>query len=124
MSNLTDEDLRRWSRVTSSTHAIDEPECSAIRDMAGELLRHRAAITADKERVRQVVRDVADALLTERTLFIVRPQQPTMNEIALEAYGHGRSCDAVALQGEELQAVLEVVANRCAEQLATSAVRP
>lgn len=74
------------------------------------------ALTADE--VRALVREAAVALLDERKLYIVRPQQPTMNDIVLEAYGHGRACDAVALQGDDLHAVLSEIASRIAEKLA------
>lgn len=71
-----------------------------------------------EERVREVVRDAAVALLDERKLYIVKLVQPTMNDIVLEVYGHGRACDAAALQGEDLQAVLAAIATRAAKELA------
>jgi hypothetical protein len=55
------------------------------------------------------------AVLSERKLHVVKPQPPTMGEIALEAYGFGKACDAVALQGDDLQALLSEIGARCAE---------
>jgi hypothetical protein len=94
-----------------------------IMELEREIAQFRAAAAADEERVRSVVREAAMAELTERKLYIVKPQQPTMGEIALEAYGHGKSCDAVALQGDDLQAQLDAIASRAAKQLASAAVR-
>lgn len=56
-------------------------------------------------------------VLNERKLYIVKPQPPTMGEVALEAYGFGKACDAVALQGAELQALLSEIGGRCAALL-------
>lgn len=100
-------------KAKTSFAAIDQ--LSAAADLA-----ERPALT--EERVREVVRDAADALLDERKLYIVKPQTPTMNEIVLEAYGHGRACDAVALQGDDLQAVLTEIATRAAKELAGATV--
>jgi len=55
--------------------------------------------------------------LAERKLYVVRPEPPTMGAIALEAYVFGRACDATALQGAELDALLEEIGARCAEAL-------
>ena len=63
--------------------------------------------------ISQAIGDV----LTERKLYIVKPQHPTMGEIALEVYGFGQACDAVALQGDDLQALLLEIGTRCAETL-------
>jgi hypothetical protein len=57
------------------------------------------------------------AVLSERKLYIVKPQHPTMGEVALEAYGFGRACDAVALQGDDLQVLLSEIGARCADLL-------
>lgn len=67
--------------------------------------------------VSNVISEVIGALLRERNLYIVRPQQPTMSEIALEAYGHGRACDAAAILGDDLQALLTEIGERCAGEL-------
>lgn len=80
------------------------------------------ALTADE--VRAVVRAASVALLDERMLYIVKPQQPTMNEIALEAYGIQKACDAVALQGDDLHEVLDAIASGVAEKLTGRAVDP
>lgn len=64
-----------------------------------------------------MISEVICAVLTERKLYIVRPQHPTMGEIALEAYGFGQACDAVALQGDDLQSLLLEIGTRCAETL-------
>jgi len=84
---------------------------------------HSTARAADEERVRSVVREAIDAELTERKLYVVKPHQQTMNEIVLHAYGHQQACDAVALQGDDLQSLLTAIATRAAKQLATAAVR-
>lgn len=114
MSDLTDEELERW--LASVPVCRYEP--ADMQRMALELQRRRSAQAADRERVRQVVAAAALALLHERTMYIVKPQHPTMGEIALEAYGHGKACDAVALLGDDLQAVLDEIADRVADQLA------
>jgi len=120
MSDLTHDELHALQYHGCSSGTSTQPIVrEAIVRAVAELQRHRAALAADKERVCSVVREAAGATLNERKLFIVMPQAPTMSEIALEAYGHGRACDAVALQGEELQAVLAAIADRAAEQLAT-----
>lgn len=67
------------------------------------------------------IASVVAAVLTERKLYIVRPEHPTMGAIALEAYGFGKACDAVALQGNDLAALLADIGARCAEALAARA---
>jgi hypothetical protein len=67
--------------------------------------------------VATTISDVIGTVLTEHKLFIVKPQHPTMGEIALEAYGFGKACDAVAIQGDELQALLLEIGTRCSETL-------
>lgn len=59
------------------------------------------------------ITEVICAVLNERKLYIVKPQHPTMGEVALEAYGFGRACDAVALQGDDLNSLLTDIAERC-----------
>lgn len=66
------------------------------------------------------IHEAIDAFLTERKLFVVRPQHPTMGEVALEHYGFGRACDAVALQGDDLQGLLAEIGDRCAAALVSS----
>ncbi len=103
--------IKEWDGVNAGqTHGV-------LVRAAKELLECREAQSAGAERVRSVVREAATAMLDERKLYIVRPQKPTMNEIVLEAYGHGRACDAVALQGDDLQVVLADLADRVADQL-------
>lgn len=68
------------------------------------------------------ISEVIGAVLDERKLFIVRPQHPTMGEVALEAYGFGKACDAVALQGDDLQALLLEIGARCAAILQSTSV--
>lgn len=113
MTDLTDDELRARLKYAMGEHGL-EPFVEPLR----ELQNHRAVAAADKERVRSVVREAALALLDERKLYIVAPQPPTMGEVALEAYGFGKACDAVALQGDDLQALLAAIADRAAEQLA------
>lgn len=132
MSDLTDEELGQlavtagWlqnkSPVAQLQHSDEVRLGRRIDSVVAELQRHRAAQAASKERLRCVVEASTLALLTERNLYIVKPYQPTMGEIALEAYGHGRACDAAALLGDDLRAVLAAIATRVAEQLATPAV--
>lgn len=125
MSELTDATVGEWLELLERRPPTISLTC-ALNDMRTalkELQRHRAAVAADEERVRAVVREAAGVLLIERKLYVVRPQHPTMGEIALEAYGHGRACDAVALLGDELATLLDAIATRAAKQLATSAVR-
>jgi len=64
-----------------------------------------------------MISEVIGAVLNERNLYIVKPQHPTMGEVALEAYGFGKACDAVALQGDDLQALLSEIGARCAALL-------
>ncbi len=64
-----------------------------------------------------VIAETIRALLTERTLFVVKPQHPTMGEVALEHYGFGKACDAVALQGDDLAALLSDIGARCAAEI-------
>lgn len=64
-----------------------------------------------------IISEVIFSILTERKLYIVKPQHPTMGEVALEFYGFGKPCDAVALQAEDLQSLLLEIGNRCAEAL-------
>src|SRR5678816_3291791 len=113
MGDLSEERLRKiasnWVRATDSE----------IREMASQLVGFMTAQATSAERVRSVVREAIMALLSERKLYIVEPQPPTMGEIALEAYGFGKACDAVALQGDELQALLATIADRIASQLTT-----
>lgn len=118
MSDLTDEEIADWC-----TGRPDNPTTRRGVYMALEIRRHRAAQAASRERVMEVVRSSALALLTERNLYIVKPQSPTIGEMALEAYGHGKACDAAALLGDELQAVLTTIASRVADPLATPADR-
>jgi hypothetical protein len=61
------------------------------------------------------ISEAIGTVLSERHLYIVKPQQPALGEIALEHYGFGRACDAVALQGDDLQALLAEIEVRCAE---------
>lgn len=58
------------------------------------------------------ITEAITAVLNERGLYVVKPQHPTMGEVALEVYGFGQACDAVALQGDDLDALLVEVANR------------
>jgi hypothetical protein len=67
--------------------------------------------------VSDVISKVIGAILRERNLYIVRPQNPTMSEIALEAYGYGRACDAAAILGDDLQTLLTEIGERCAGEL-------
>lgn len=78
----------------------------------------KPAVQPFSDVVREVVREAVGAVLDQRKLYIVRPQQPTMNDIALEAFGHGRACDAVALQGDDLQAAIGELADHVATALA------
>lgn len=64
-----------------------------------------------------MISEAIRTILIERKLYIVKPQHPTMGEIALEAYGFGRACDAVALQGDDLQSLLLEIGTRCDETL-------
>jgi len=64
-----------------------------------------------------MIREVIHATLNEHKLYIVKPQHPTMGEIALEAYGFGKACDAVALEGDDLQLLLLEIGARCAKIL-------
>lgn len=102
--------------IAEATRAL-----AIINRRATEAEDQRAA-TLTEERVREVVRSAATALLEERKLYIVKTQQPSMNDIVLEAYGHGRACDAIALQGDDLQAVLDAIATRAAKELAGAVV--
>jgi hypothetical protein len=61
--------------------------------------------------------EVILAVLNERKLHVVRPQPPTMGEVALEAYGFGKACDAVALQGDDLRVLLSEIGVRCVDVL-------
>lgn len=70
-------------------------------------------VTAD------TITEATCAALDERKLYIVRPQHPTMGEVALEFYGFGKACDAVALQGDDLTAF----GARCAEILSARAAK-
>ncbi len=64
-----------------------------------------------------IIAETIRVLLTERTLFVVKPQHPTMGEVALEHYGFGKACDAVALQGDDLAALLSDIGARCAAEI-------
>lgn len=63
------------------------------------------------------ISEVIRVVLNERNLHIVKPQHPTMGEVALEAYGFGKACDAVALQGDDLQSLLSEIGARCVDIL-------
>jgi len=65
----------------------------------------------------EIISETIFAVLTERKLYIVKPQHPTMGEIALEAYGFGKACDAVALLDDALQSLLTEIGTRCAERM-------
>lgn len=104
----------------------DDNECPAllaaanakIVELNSELTALYSAQAASEDRVREVVRDAIRGELDDRKLYVVRLHQPTIGEMALEAYGHGKACDAVALQGDGLQALLDAIATRAARQLA------
>jgi hypothetical protein len=70
--------------------------------------------------VAEIIAKAIDIVLSERKLFIVKPQHPTMAEVALEFYGFGKPCDAVALQGDDLQSLLSEIGTRCAASLENS----
>jgi hypothetical protein len=71
----------------------------------------------------ETISEVICAVLDERKLYIVKPQHPTMGEIALEAYGFDRACDAVALRGDDLQSLLLEIGSRCASILNARAAK-
>lgn len=98
MSRLTDED------------GIDGPFERAMRRAEREDAK-RVVIAAD------TIASVIAAVLTERKLYIVKPEHPGFGAIAMEAYGFGKACDAVALQGDDLAAFLAEIGARCAELL-------
>jgi hypothetical protein len=77
----------------------------------------------DGAEVSRVISEVIGAILRERNLYIVKPQSPTMGEIALEAYGHGRACDAAAILGDDLQALLAEIGERCASELSKESAK-
>ena len=104
----------RLADLVSWTSDGSQPDTHAL---LRELQQLRSAKAADRERVGSVVADVIGNELVERKLYIVKPQQPTMGEIALEAYGHGRACDAVALLGDDLQTLLSAMSKRVADEL-------
>ena len=79
--------------------------------------------TLTDEECANVIGETIGVVLNERKLFIVRPQTPTMGEIALEAYGHGRACDAVAPQGVDLQTLLSEIGTRICDALNARAAR-
>jgi hypothetical protein len=89
------------------------------RARCAEILNTRDTFVAQgaSTRAANTISEVIFAVLNERKLYIVKPQHPTMGEVALEAYGFGKACDAVALQGDDLQALLLEIGVRCAEIL-------
>jgi len=123
---MSDDDLDEdeLDRVRGSDMAdyVGRQDAGLLDRAVAEIRRRRAAQTSSAERVRSVVRESTLALLDERKLYVVKPQQPTMGEIALEAYGHGRACDAVALQGDDLRDAADAIADRVASQLAVPAL--
>lgn len=122
MSDLTKEQLEGMDMWGDDREVMFTREHQAVgAHLVGlavaEIQRRRAEQAAGRGHVELVVSETINAELDERKLYVVKPQHPTMGEIALEAYGHGRACDAVAFQGDDLQALLSTVARRVADRL-------
>lgn len=103
-SDLTDEELQRLEDAANGWTAFDRGQSNVLR-LVDEVKRHRSAISADKERVRQVVIDAAISSLPE--------------ELWEGGFDAARPMVSRLLFREK---AADAIAARVADQLATSAL--
>lgn len=63
-------------------------------------------VTAD------TITETISTVLNERKLVVVRPEHPTLGAIALEAFGFGKTCDAIVISGDDFSELLATIATR------------
>jgi hypothetical protein len=101
MSDITDDKLKRIARARHECPWMSrQEEIADLEAMAAELQSHRAAVSANEERVRNVVSEIGRAMIAAQV-------------------NAGAWLDSLYLQGP---AFVDAIASRAAKQLATAAV--